>query len=325
VVADLGQLSEPLRLTAESSTVYEIGEIIGQGTSARVFRATGPAPANFAVAIKRMLRRDDETVLVAQREFNLLRQLHHPAVISVVDFGVDQDQAWIAMEMFESETLTASVKKSGPFDESATVSVMRHLSSAVSYLYANGVCHRDLKPDNVLISTSATDGRSPRCEALRLIDFNVAARVEPSSTCLSPVGQEPFIAPEVRREEEYSLPVDVWGMGAIAYYLLAGAFPAHGMRRGILAMDSYVSADPSPELFLEGFWKSVNQAFYALLRLALSLDPLVRPTAQAFQDTLNSTFPCADDSLLCRDLVVIPESAPNSPGEVKLTPVPSPE
>merc|ERR1711871_1850461 len=112
---------------------------------------------------------------------------------------------------------------------------MRLLSSAVSYLHANCVCHRDLKPDNVLISTTPRDATlSPRCTALKLIDFNVAARVDPKTTCLSPVGQEPFMAPEVQREEEYGLPVDVWGMGAVAYYLFAAAFPFNGARGGPL-------------------------------------------------------------------------------------------
>jgi serine/threonine protein kinase len=333
-----GLLSAPIKLQSETTqNLYELGEQLGQGTSARVFRARNTRTGG-EVAIKRMFRRDDETVLVAQREFLLLRQLAHPGVIRAVDFGVDEYSAgWLAMEVFASETLTRTVKKHGRLSESAAVRVMCPLSSAVSYLHANGICHRDLKPDNVLVSISATDRRlSPRCDALKLIDFNVAVRVELSATCLSPVGLEPFVAPEVRREEEYGFPVDVWGMGAVAYYVLAAGFPCHGVKGGFATGgsnaaapspdDRPASARIAPELFREGVWSgSVSEELYAFLRRVLALDPVVRPTAQAVADAFESSFKCEDDhSGLPRGLVVIPESAPNSPSEIRTTPNESP-
>jgi serine/threonine protein kinase len=273
-----------LKITGESGKEYEVRQQIGQGSSARVFRAIGPSGV---VAIKRMYRDDDEAIVVLKNEFELLRQLEHPGLIRVLDFGVEKGMGpWLALELLQSATsLSQCVKRDGPRSQGTTLSCLRPLSCAVWYLHSKGICHRDVKPENVLLALSEPNEaseESPRCAELKLIDFNVAVPLEPSVTCLSPVALAPFAAPEIWRDEEYSYPVDVWGIGALAYFVMLANFPNAGH------FETKPQRGPPAHLFQEELWRTIATDFYQLLRSVLSSDPSARPSAQQVSETLAS-------------------------------------
>jgi len=191
---------------------YVLGRTIGQGSCSRVYAAHGPAGT---VALKRMFRGSQEFEDVLTREFQMLQSLHHPSIIRALEMGSCQGAGWMAMELFDGVTLTKAVE-SQRVPPTVACLVLRPVASAAAYLHGLEICHRDLKPDNVLVSHSgALD--------VRLIDFNVAAHGR--SGFLSPVGALPFVAPEVRGVSPYDSQADVWGLGAIGYFLVAGKFP----------------------------------------------------------------------------------------------------
>jgi serine/threonine protein kinase len=191
---------------------YVLGHVLGQGSSCRVYAAAGP---EGAVALKYMHNVGEEFEHVLKSEFGILRSLSHPNIARVKEMGVHNNAGWIAMELFDGVTLTTAVHQ-GLLSTKAACAVLRQVASAVAYLHSEGICHRDVKPDNVLVNLQ---GDTPD---VRLIDFNAAAISR--GGFLSPVGALPFVAPEVREELTYDFPVDVWGLGAIAYFLLTKNF-----------------------------------------------------------------------------------------------------
>lgn len=105
---------------------------------------------------------------------------------------------------------------------------MRQLCEAVSHIHAQGIIHRDIKPDNILYNTESGD--------IKLIDFGLAKNLnkvdENDKSTRLMVGTPLFYAPEMIKENGsfdcYQKPVDIWAIGITCYYLLSGSFPYRG-------------------------------------------------------------------------------------------------
>jgi serine/threonine protein kinase len=190
---------------------YVLGQLLGQGCCSRVY-----ATRDGTVAVKRMNEGGDEFKHVFSNEFQILRSLKHPSIIRVFEMGMQDGHGWLSMEFFGGEKLTTAVE-SDRVSWRHICTVLRPIASAVAYLHSRDICHRDVKPDNILVNLT---GDAPD---VRLIDFNVAALRREGF--LSPVGALPFVAPEVCAEQLYDFPVDVWGFGATGYFLVAQKFP----------------------------------------------------------------------------------------------------
>lgn len=134
------------------------------------------------------------------------------------------------MELVEGEEMSEVIVKKGKFEETVASNVIRQLLSAVFYLHANGVCHRDIKPNNILLSE---DGKT-----VKLTDFNVAKfcddeiQIKKYSSVLKSnykmwtfTGTNAFLAPEVFIDSEYTEALDMWSVGVTIYFMLSGRHP----------------------------------------------------------------------------------------------------
>eukprot|EP01051_Picozoa_sp_SAG22_P013007 SAG22_NODE_1410_length_4481_cov_10.703788_4_plen_455_part_00 len=161
-----------------------------------------------------------------QAEIGTMAQLRHPNVIQLLEVIYDGELVYIIMELAAGGELFAKLSDEGRFGEPTANRYFGQLCSGVAYMHARGVCHRDLKLENLLLDGSGA--------TLKLTDFGFAKNYTDSApkTC---IGTAVYVAPEVLRLEPYDGPkVDAWAAGVILYTMLVGGYPFNfGSTQGV--------------------------------------------------------------------------------------------
>jgi serine/threonine protein kinase len=170
------------------------------------------------VALKRLaenLARDEDLRRRFLREARLAARLAHPNVVRVFDVGEDDGRPFIAMEYVEGETLAELVARRAPLPAAEVASLGMQMCAGLAASHAAGLVHRDVKPQNLLLST---DG------VLKLGDFGIAAGHEGTRLTLAGtvLGTAGYLAPEQARGERVTAAADIYAVGAVLYELLAG-------------------------------------------------------------------------------------------------------
>ena len=174
------------------------------------------APTGRRLALKRLSSGASAgAAALFEREYQTLAGLKHPCIVEVYDYGADAHGPFYSMELIEGGDLS----KAAPMPWREACRVLRDAASLLGLLHARHLLHRDVSPRNFL---RARDGR------LKLIDFGALAAFGPSKEV---VGTPPFVAPEALRTQPLDQRVDVFGLGALAYWLLTGthAFAARSL------------------------------------------------------------------------------------------------
>jgi serine/threonine-protein kinase len=156
------------------------------------------------------------------QEAKLLASLRHPALVEVFDFGEHAGVPFYVMELLRGQSLARRIHESGPLGAGEAVGLLLPVLDGLEIAHEAGVVHRDVKPDNVFLTS---DGGAERA---KLVDFGIA-RVRSRTTRLTAtgglVGTPDYIAPEVLRGADADPRADIWAMGATLYETLFGAAP----------------------------------------------------------------------------------------------------
>ncbi|MCO5171699.1 MAG: serine/threonine-protein kinase [Planctomycetes bacterium] len=238
---------------------YEVVRELGRGGMGVVYEVTDPALPR-RLALKLILDRADPDALARfKREVELLARVRHPNVVAVHAVGRAPEGPYVLMDLVEGEPLSRLV---GRFDAARAVEVVRALCGAVEALHAQGVLHRDLKPQNVLVRPDGTPV---------LLDFGLARGVwaDRLTRTGEVLGTPRYMAPEQaegRGSPTHGARVDVYGLGAILFELLAGAPPFAEVQGGpIPALAAVLEREPR--------WPPVDAALGAVLRRAMARRP----------------------------------------------------
>lgn len=200
---------------------YEVVEQVGSGGMATVYKGFDTL-LKRDVAIKvlhpHLAARDD-----ARRRFNreaqAIARLHHPNIVDVYDFSDGSDeQAYLVTEFVQGETLTGFCRAHGPFLPQSTALICKTIAGALAHAHAQGIVHRDIKPDNLMISR---DGK------IKLMDFGIATAVdlEQMTATGAILGSPAHMAPEQIDGEDIDARVDVFAFGTLLYYLVTRRLP----------------------------------------------------------------------------------------------------
>ncbi|NDC90275.1 MAG: Stk1 family PASTA domain-containing Ser/Thr kinase, partial [Acidimicrobiia bacterium] len=205
---------------------YEIGKRIGRGGMAEIFQARDIL-LDRPVAIKVLFPEfatDPAFVERFRREAQAAANLNHPNIVGVYDWGKVNNTYYIAMEYVNGRTLADILKQSGTLTPMQVCDVMSEVASALISAHQNGVIHRDVKPGNILVSTTGQ---------VKVADFGIAralgSGVEQGLTQTGAVmGTATYFSPEQAQGASTDQRSDIYSLGVVMYEMLSGSAPFTG-------------------------------------------------------------------------------------------------
>ena len=207
--------------------LYEVRELIGSGGMANVYKAVmlghnGPVPAGTVVAVK-VLRQeymhDPDLVRRFKNESKAISLLNHPNIVKVYDVSVNDDLQYIVMEYVDGMTLREYLnQRGGRLTNRETVHFISQILKALEHAHANGVVHRDIKPQNIMLLDNGQ---------LRMMDFGIAriSRAENQLLSGKTMGSVHYISPEQAKGDETDCTSDIYSVGVMMYEMLSGQLP----------------------------------------------------------------------------------------------------
>jgi len=244
-------------------------------------------------ALKLSLDADEDSWQRFQQEAKALARLSHPNLLAVHDYGRAPGGLYMAMPFVSGQDLSSRVREQGVPPVAWTVEVLEAVADTLHYCHQSGIVHRDLKPQNVLIE--AESGRP------YVVDFGLIKRDRsrlawsqdqaPETAEGTLLGTPAYMAPEqAAARGEVDARADVYGLGALLFFLLTGEAPFRAA--GLYPLLAEVAERPPPDP--RELRPEVPAALAELCRVSLAKDPAARPpTARAFAERVRATRPRA--------------------------------
>jgi len=231
------------RLRAALAGRYAVEREIGAGGMATVYLAQD-LKHDRQVAVK-VLRPDLAAAMGADRflrEIKIAAQLHHPHILPLYDSGEADDFLYYVMPYIEGQSLREKLAREGELPIAEAVKILREVADALASAHKHGVVHRDIKPDNIMLSEN---------HAL-VTDFGVAKAVSEATgrqaltTAGVAIGTPAYMAPEQAAAEPHiDHRADIYSLGALAYELLTGRPPFTGASQQMV-LAAHVTQAPEP-------------------------------------------------------------------------------
>jgi len=252
---------------------YEIDIKLGSGVFSEVFSAITNDGGPYA--LKRISKKNPKfSWKLVLREIAAGKKLQHKGIVRFRDHFETSNNVYIVMDYFAGKDLYTLMEQTEfrPLDEPLARHLFRQLIEAIGSAHQEGVCHRDIKLENVLVNSD--------CD-LKVIDFGLCA-VQADGYCSDYVGTADYAAPEVLLREPYNgFKADVWSCGVFLYAILYGEFP--------FDLDEFlaeIKESRLPELSWgidNPSFKGASDAARQFLELIFTVDPKKRPSIAELQ------------------------------------------
>ena len=199
---------------------YQLISVVGGGGMAQVYKSRDNILGRI-VAIKVLREQystDAQFVARFRREAQAAANLAHPNIVNVYDVGQDGDTHYIVMEYINGESLKSYINRSSPLPIGKAVSVAAQILAGLEYAHRSGLIHRDIKPQNVLITP---DG------AVKVTDFGIAKSVSDLGLTEAglALGTAHYFSPEQAKGERVVPQSDIYAVGVTLYEMLTGRLP----------------------------------------------------------------------------------------------------
>ncbi|OBA81860.1 serine/threonine protein kinase [Mycobacterium sp. 1164966.3] len=225
---------------------YELGDILGFGGMSEVHLARD-LRLHREVAVKVLradLARDPSFYLRFRREAQNAAALNHPSIVAVYDTGEAETPSgplpYIVMEYVDGVTLRDIVHTDGPMPPRRAIEIIADACQALNFSHQNGIIHRDVKPANIMISTT---------NAVKVMDFGIARAIADGGNSVTQtaavIGTAQYLSPEQARGDSVDARSDVYSLGCVLYEIVTGEPPFTGDSPVAVAYQ-HVREDPVP-------------------------------------------------------------------------------
>eukprot|EP00013_Stygamoeba_regulata_P003690 CAMPEP_0177641398 /NCGR_PEP_ID=MMETSP0447-20121125/7043_1 /TAXON_ID=0 /ORGANISM="Stygamoeba regulata, Strain BSH-02190019" /LENGTH=434 /DNA_ID=CAMNT_0019143509 /DNA_START=177 /DNA_END=1481 /DNA_ORIENTATION=+ len=206
-------------VSVRNSYNFELGRVIGKGSFGKVYAIHSRVDKNTLFALKlmnkfSMIERNMVDKILLERD--LLLELCHPFIIRLYYAFQTSKDLCLVMELMHGGDLRYHLVNDKKFSLPRTIFYGAQILLGLEYLHKNGVVHRDIKPDNMLLDERGF---------LRLMDFNVAAKIVPGNTLSGASGTRSYQPPEVHLRLPYNESVDIWAFCVVLYEMYYGYRP----------------------------------------------------------------------------------------------------
>ncbi|XP_022770658.1 serine/threonine-protein kinase ATG1a-like isoform X2 [Durio zibethinus] len=253
---------------------YILGPRIGWGSSAVVWRSRH-RQLGFEVAVKEI----DKKLLSSKvgenlrNEISILSTINHPNIIRFFEAIETDDRIYLVLEYCDGGDLAAYIHQHGKVSEEVARHFMRQLAAGLQVLQEKHLIHRDLKPQNLLLSTKAATLQ------LKIGDFGFARSLTPLDLADTLCGSPLYMAPEIIQNQKYNAKADLWSVGTILFQLVTGKPPFDGNNQ----LQLFQNILRSTELqFPEGALEELHPDCVDLCRSLLRHNPVERLTFMEF-------------------------------------------
>ena len=233
---------------------YELIEKIGAGGMAIVYKARCHL-LNRYVAVKILrpeLVEDENFVKRFKRESQAAASLSHHNIVNVYDVGQEDGIYYIVMEYVCGKTLKAYVREKGKLDSREAIKIALQIAAALEHAHKNGIVHRDIKPQNILIGDDYT---------VKVADFGIARAVTSTTITLAGsnvVGSVHYFSPEQARGGYTDAKSDIYSLGIVLYEMVTGTLPFEGDTAVSVAIKHIQEKVKPPGEINPGIYKSLQ-------------------------------------------------------------------
>ena len=271
---------------------YAISATLGTGAMGVVYKGHDEN-IDRTVAIKTIRKAafsaDELTEALGRfkREAQAAGRLLHNNIVTVYEYGEEEETAFIAMEFAQGHTLKKLLQAGRGFSVRVIKNISRQLLTGLQYAHDHGVIHRDIKPENILI---CREGR------IKIMDFGIA-RVESSSLTSAGtfMGTPAYMAPELFADQEADARTDIFAVGVVLYQLFTGSKPFRGSSMTAI-MHQVIYEEPPPPSRLSS---TISPEVDKVLRTALAKDPAQRyASAKELRRAIQAALADMDDSVV---------------------------
>lgn len=231
---------------------YEIQEKIGTGGMSDVYKAKDHK-LNRPVAVKVLKQEFSENANFVSRftvEAQAAAGMMHPNIVNVYDVGEENGTHYIVMELVEGITLKKYIEKKSRLSVKEAVSIAIQVSMGIEAAHNNHIIHRDIKPQNVMISK---DGK------VKVTDFGIAKAVSSNTITSNVMGSVHYTSPEQARGGYSDAKSDIYSLGVTLFEMLTGRVPFNGETTVAIAIKHIQEPMPSPREYVAEIPISVEQ------------------------------------------------------------------
>ncbi|MFI6218131.1 protein kinase [Nocardia brasiliensis] len=248
---------------------YRLDRLIGRGGMGEVFEAYDTVK-DRTVAVKVLAERLNQDPVFRERfrrESHAAARLTEPHVIPIHDYGEIDGQLYIDMRLVDGENLRAVLRRDAPLAPARAVAVTRQIAAALDAAHADGLVHRDIKPDNILLTTD---------DFAYLVDFGIAQSSTSESLTAdgSAIGSFHYMAPERFTSRLVTPAVDSYALACVLYECLTGARPFPAETDGEIMRAHLFEPPPRPSMIR----REVPAAFDEVIARGLAKNPNARYT-----------------------------------------------
>ena len=288
-----------LELGTMLSGRYEVLKRVGSGGMADVYMAKDhKLNRNVAVKVLKSEYVEDEKFLKKfETEAQAVARLSHPNIVNIYDVGIEDGINYIVMELAEGITLKEYIRKKGYLSPKETVEISTQIASAISHAHKNHIIHRDIKPQNILVSDTGI---------IKVTDFGIA-KATSSNTVTSTataMGSVHYISPEQAKGRFCDEKSDIYSLGITMYEMVTGHVPFDHENGVTIALMHLQNEITPPSQIRDGIPDSLEKI---ILKCTMkkpeeryqTADDLIADLRLVFEDTSGGyvgVVPAIDDS-----------------------------